>query len=86
MEEFWAALNITSSAIPNEMLLRLYDYHGLRHAIYKQGGCACVVGRVHYIKNMRVNLKWGFNIYMSASQMVSVSLIGGVDDPSNSTT
>lgn len=39
MEEFWAALNITSSAIPNEMLLRLYDYHGLRHAIYKQGGC-----------------------------------------------
>lgn len=40
MEEFWAALNITSSAIPNEMLLRLYDYHGLRHAIYKQGGYA----------------------------------------------
>ena len=39
VEEFWAALNITSSAIPNEMLLRLYDYHGLRHAIYKQGGC-----------------------------------------------
>lgn len=38
VEEFWAALNITSSAIPNEMLLRLYDYHGLRHAIYKQGG------------------------------------------------
>jgi hypothetical protein len=32
-------LNVTSSAIPNEMLLRLYDYHGLRHAIYKQGGC-----------------------------------------------
>lgn len=53
MEEFWAALNITSSAIPNEMLLRLYDYHGLRHAIYKQGGCVYLfVGRGHYVMNM----------------------------------
>lgn len=38
VEEFWTRLNVTSSAIPNEMLLRLYDAHGLRHAIYKQGG------------------------------------------------
>ena len=38
VEEFWEGLNISSSAIPNEMLLRLYDAHGLRHAIYKQGG------------------------------------------------
>jgi hypothetical protein len=29
---------MTSDVIPNEMLLRLYDYHGLRHAIYKRGG------------------------------------------------
>jgi hypothetical protein len=28
VESFWAALNITSSTIPNEMLLRLYDAHG----------------------------------------------------------
>jgi hypothetical protein len=33
-----ASLNISSAVIPNEMLLRLYDSHGLRHAIYKQGG------------------------------------------------
>jgi len=38
VEEFWEGLNVSSSAIPNEMLLRLYDAHGLRHAIYKQGG------------------------------------------------
>jgi hypothetical protein len=38
VQEFWSALNVSSTTIPNEMLLRLYECHGLRHAIYKHGG------------------------------------------------